>query len=67
MAFTTIPGLPGGPLVTTYPIRMNLIAIDGYQPTGQPAHTPRWWVLTRMRTRVAMDDLAERVTIPDAG
>jgi hypothetical protein len=40
MAFTTtIPGLPGGPLVTTYPIRVDLIAIDGYQRTGQPART----------------------------
>lgn len=38
---TTIPGLPGGPLKTTYPIRFNLIAIDGYQRTGQKAHTPR--------------------------
>ena len=38
---TSIPGLPGGPLVTTYPIRMNMIAIDGYQRTGQKAKQPR--------------------------
>lgn len=38
---TGIPGLPGGALVTFYPIRMNLIAVDGYQRTGQKAHTPR--------------------------
>jgi hypothetical protein len=42
MPFTTaVPGLPGGPLKTTYPIRFNLIAIDGFQRTGQPARTPR--------------------------
>ena len=41
MAFTlTIPGRPGGPLATTYPIRMNRMAIDGNPRTGQPARTP---------------------------
>lgn len=38
---TTVPGLPGGPLTTTYPIRFNMTAIDGYQRTGQKARTPR--------------------------
>jgi hypothetical protein len=42
MAFTTeIPGLPGGPLKTTYPIRINLIAVDGYQRPGTKARLPR--------------------------
>lgn len=38
---TTIPGLPGGLLRTAYPIRFNIIAVDGYQRTGQKANTPR--------------------------
>jgi len=39
---TTVPGLPGGPLVTTYPIRLNLIP-PGHtsQRPGIPARTPR--------------------------
>lgn len=39
---TTIPGLPGGPLVTTYPIRLNLIpAGNTYQRPGTKAGKPR--------------------------
>jgi N-acetylmuramoyl-L-alanine amidase len=38
---TSVPGLPGGPLRTAYPIRLNPIALDGYQRTGQKARTPR--------------------------
>lgn len=38
---TTVPGLPGGPLVTAYPIRQNLVAVDGYQRPGEKARTPR--------------------------
>lgn len=39
---TTIPGLPGGPLKTTYPIRMNMIpAGHTRQRPGTKAHTPR--------------------------
>jgi hypothetical protein len=42
MAFKTeIPGLPGGPLATTYPIRINLIAADGFQRPGTKARQPR--------------------------
>jgi hypothetical protein len=38
---TTVPGVPGGPLITTYRIRTNLIAVDGYQRTGKKAAKPR--------------------------
>jgi hypothetical protein len=37
---TTIPGLPGGPLETTYPVAMKIIPV-GLQRPGTPAHTPR--------------------------
>ena len=41
MPSTNIPGLPGGPLVTTYPIRMHRIPPGGRQRTGEPARAPR--------------------------
>lgn len=39
--WTAVPGLPGGKLGTTYPIRENLIAVDGSQRTGAKARQPR--------------------------
>ncbi|MGI8486779.1 MAG: N-acetylmuramoyl-L-alanine amidase [Thermomicrobiales bacterium] len=39
---TTVPGLPGGPLLTTYPIQMKLIpAWNTYQRPGIKAERPR--------------------------
>lgn len=39
---TAVPGLPGGPLVTSYPIRQNLIpAGNTYQRPGTKAGKPR--------------------------
>lgn len=37
---TTVPGLPGGPLETTYPVALKIIPV-GLQRPGAPAHMPR--------------------------